>query len=664
MADNYLHGRTIAQGASFGLADEAEAWAREKLGLLPKGTTQETARRQIMADVEAYREANPYSAATQEFAGGVIPGALAGLFTGGGGALPTVVGPLSRLRTALTTVPSKSVVKQGAKVGAITGGIGGAGAAEPGGRIEGAIGGVTGGTILGGGLPIVANLGKRGISAVKDFALPASARSVAARAARKLNEQLVGQNKTVQDLMTAAKENYLTYGVPSLLAHELPGAMEAITRKSGILPEATQLEKELLETQTGAGGRVMEQFRTRLNPKSWADTEETLTSTLRADAKPLYEKAYAYGPVDDPRILAALKDDPVFKKAFKEAKKIADSEASAAKLRGEDPTPYMLQDLYKPIEKQPGVFDVELTTVPDIRTLDYVKRGLDSLVEQGYKGKGMSSARAKSVKESRNAFVDILDNLSPEYKAARAKYAGDAEVLDALREGNANFAKTKYEDIGKMFKTMSDAEKDAYRVGAIRQLEDRIMKGRGNAAGMLVQDKLMDKRIESLFDNASEYKLFKAALEREAQLYDVASRSLSGSRTDIKRVLGEQLETEAGIIGPEVPDLVGGGLSQKALNFMRGDQKLPPEVLDKVANMLRAGSPDEVAAVVKMLESQKTKDLLLGKTTRAATLGAISGTSGGTAVPDVSAEVSGGDLILNELLNYYTAIRAPSESGK
>jgi hypothetical protein len=145
------------------------------------------------------------------------------------------------------------------------------------------------------------------------------------------------------------------------------------------------------------------------------------------------------------RILKVLEDD-TFKKAFQEAKDIAATEARAAELRGEDVSRFKLLDIYSRDADGNWVRTGEL---PDVRTLDYVKRGIDALIDKGYSGEGMSKAKASALRDLKKEYVNVIDdatkvNGTSAYADARRQYAGDIEVLNALRYGKEDFLSPKF----------------------------------------------------------------------------------------------------------------------------------------------------------------------------------------------------------------------------
>lgn len=647
-----FHARTFfGQGAAMGGGDELEAWVRSKLSGRPK----EQIRQEIMGDVKRYAQRYPAAAATQEFVGAAIPSVLMSAVPPlESVTLPRTASALDRLRQALSYNPQAPVLS-GAKVGAGYGTVGGAMSAEPGSRTQGAVIGGLGGTLFGAGLPILATAGKN----VADFAyrniLGPSEKGAVNTATTKLIDEMRNAGLTTEDLKRLSKEDYERLGIPSMIANYLPSTAEAVVAKAGT-QEAGKLAGKLQSQQRGETKRVEQRIKDKLKPKDYFSTQDELTNELRSNAKTMYDEAYDFGEVNDPRILEVL-THPKFKAAFEDAKAIASTEAAAAKLRGEDPSKYNLREVYVPKEVKPGIFEMELKELPDVRTLDYIKRGIDSVIEKGYKGEGMSSAEANALKDLKKQFVSAIDENVPAYAAARAKYAGDLEVKDALNMGMKDFNKLKQEEITKFMGSASDAEKEAFRTGAMRYLQDTIF-DKPNAAGTILRSDKMGNKLQAMFDTPEEYALVKAALEKEALFYSRAGEALAGSRTTPKAEAIARVEA--------APSQGPGNIVSSVVKFLiHGEDKVSPQVMGKMADMLSAGSPSEVAAVVKAIEKREKMENVKRMAGESVVKGTIAGTSGGTATPVVdSSEVSGGDIMLNELMDYYNSWKEGGGGGE
>jgi hypothetical protein len=496
---------------------------------------------------------------------------------------------------------------RGAVVGGGTGAIAGAGSAEEGDRAKGAIIGGTVGTGFGVGLPMVI----RGGGALGTFVKDRFSRSpeyIEKRAAEKVNTALERSGITPSEAAASMSLDRAA-GIPSTLANTTRptvGLAEIVTAKS---ERAGDTLGDVLEANKGGGReRVVGQARRGIGNKGdFYQQEQDMVQNLRANANDLYDEAYKFGTVNDPTITRVLQN-PRFKTFFEEAKKIADNERLAAELRGEDPSKYVLDDIF--IADELG--NIALSKLPDVRTLDYIKRGMDAVVNKGYKGEGMSSAEANSLKGLKRAMVGALDKATEvdgvsAYKVARQQYAGDAEVLDALRTGMNDFKKLDPEQVVSMMKGFSTAEKEAFKTGAVRNIYATVMDPSSNinAAQRLIGSPEMKDRLMPLFPSQAKFDLFKAALDREHQLFQQANRIMAGSPS-ARRLAGiEAFDAGESAINAFVGNSITGTWANSLMNMAATattKSGISDDVAAKVAKLLSSSKPEEVAAAVKILE--------------------------------------------------------------
>lgn len=570
-----------------GWSDEAEAKARAMSGT----DNYEEQLRRIRGEYGQYASENPKTAFALEILGGAAPLAVSAFIPGATPlAAKSTAGALGRL----------------AAMGAVQGTIAGAGSADTD-RVSGGLAGGAIGGALGLGVPLALRGSGAAVKWLTERLNPTEAR-VSARAAGKLNEALRENQLTPQGIEQKMAQDR-AMGVPSVLANTSPATAdlaEAVAQRTG--SGARAVEDKLIAQKLGSRERTHQQVVKGLNPGHYYADEQALSEQLRNNAKTMYDNAYAVGSVDDPRINEVLKN-PQFKGFFDKARAIADTEAQAAKLRGEDPSQYMLQDLYT-LELDPvtQVMTPRVTRLPDVRTLDYIKRGIDATVDSGFRGQGMSTAEAQALRQLRNQFVNAIDENVPEYAAARKLYAGDMEVLDAMRAGMKDFNKMDHEQVIKLVSTMSKAEKDAFRTGVSRELYSKVMDSSNNfnAAQRVIGSPEMQAKLQPLFDSPQKFDLFKAALEREAQLFSQASKILGGSQTGKRMQMREGLDAGEGV-GQVIGAAVTGGFMNSLptlVNRALFSGKVSDKTAEKLGKMLMSSDPAEVAAVVKLLEKQ------------------------------------------------------------
>ena len=622
----------LGQGLGMGWGDEGEAWLRSKLG----GRPYEQALQQIRQEYAQYARDNPGTAMAAEFAGGMAP-AVGMMFVPG--AQPAAVAQAQR-----STVGALGRL---AALGGATGAVSGAGSATEGDRGTGAVVGGTLGTIIGGGAPVVLRGAKGAGQWLRDRLAPTEA-TIASRAGEKMTQAMRESNLTPQQIeQMMAKDRSMN--VPSTLAN-VDGAMadlaEAVAQRTG--KGTRKVEKTLTQQKTGARERAYQQVSKGLQPGDYYADEANLVKELRSRAQTVYDDAYAHGDVDDPRIVEALKN-PQFQQFFQKARSIADTEAMAAKLRGEDPSKFALPEIYKPSGKftESGAEVLELTRLPDVRTLDYIKRGIDATIESGFAGKGLSKTEASALRDLRKVFVNAIDENVPAYRDARKAYAGDMEVIDAMRTGMSDFNKLDHEQVIKLVSGMGNAEKEAFRTGVARNLYGTIMdpSTNFNAANRIINSPETTAKLQPLFDDPAHFRLFKAALEREAQLFQQANKILGGSQTAKRQAMAEGLDESQGVGQAMVQGAFGnfsGALSGLATRFANS-ATITPQVADKLADMLMAKNPAEVASVVKFLEDYAAGQVPKAVKATAGEAGAVMGTT--TSIfnpPAVESDTSGG----------------------
>ena len=614
MADPYVGAAraAIGQGLGMGWGDEAEAWLRERLG---QGSYEDQLK-SIRGEYADFSKEHPVMSGALEFAGGAAPGVAAMMVPGGQAAGAAQLqrsgaGALARL----------------AGVGAATGAVSGAGSAE-----EGRLSGGLGGAAIGGALGTAIPMAMKGTSAAGKWLaekLYPTEQRVARSAAEKMTKALSEGNLTPQQIERKIAQDR-AMNVPSVVANVSPATVdlaEAVAQRTG--KGARNVAETLTGQKAGARERTYTQVSKNMQPGDYYSDEQKLVADLRSKAGSLYENAYAHGSVDDARINAVLKD-PEFAGFFNKAKEIANKEAMAAKLRGEDPSKYQLEDIYKLVfDPQTQVLTPVVTRLPDVRTLDYMKRGIDATIDSLYTSG--RSAEGTALKQLRKEFVNALDENVPAYQQARKGYAGDMEVIDAMRMGMNDFGKLDHEQVTRMVAGMSTGEKEAFRTGVARDIYGKVMNPSGNfnAAQRLIGSPEMQAKLQPLFDNPQQFNLFKTALERESQLFNQANQVLGGSQTGKRLQMRENLDAQPGV-GDVVRDAVTGGfwnsLTGIATRAIRNTE-MPEKTAEKLSQMLMAKDPHEVAAVVKLLEDHAAQAAPKAYRMGAAETGAVTGSA-------------------------------------
>lgn len=623
MAEDRLAGAAravLGQGLAMGWGDELEAMYRKYAHDEPYEPTL----KKIREEYGQYSDANPWTSGIGEFVGGTLPSAAMMLVPGGQGLGAAQVG-----RTSM-----QGLAKLGA-LGAATGAVAGAGGATEDTRGQGALAGGTLGGVLGVAVPAAMRSGTSAYKWLAERLHPTEAKS-AARATEKMLGALEREQMTptrMEQAFRADRPSSLPYtgkpgvDVPSVLANvsqELADQAQTVIKHKN--PNSRALQQKLRDQRTGTKTHAEDQIRRALNPKDDAYAEgDALADALRIKAKTAYDAAYDVGTIDDPQILSVL-DTPEMYQAFSLAKKYASGKAAIAKLQGKDPSKYELPEVYKAtVDPVTKAMTFEVKTLPDVRTLDYMKKALDADVKAGYLSDDASKkATAGNTQDLRNLLRDRLKDLVPEYRHALQEYAGDAEVIKALDTGLTKWSAMPFEQTQKLLTGMSKAEKEAFRTGVARNLHKQITgpTGDSNSAQLLSSVKLQE-RLRPLFDNPAEADLLQAALKRDAQLFEQTGKVLKG----VSSGAGDLAEDKA------IPTAIHRGILWGWANGLASlvtdainKGGISEQTASKLAKMLSADSPTDVAAVVKTLEAYTAGQAPKAATRALLERGAVTGT--------------------------------------
>ena len=597
----------VGQGLMMGWGDEAEAWLRSKLG---EGEYNDLVKK-IRKEYGTYSEQNPISSALLEFGGGVAPG-VAAMFLPGG--QPAGAAQLSTTTGSTLARLARRPIAKSIAAGTTTGAISGAGSSTEGERSSGAVSGGVYGAGFGALIPAAMRTSSNVKTWLTDRLFPSDTKSFE-RATEKMTKAMGETGMQPKDITAKMAENK-KLGVPATVANTdaaLTDLAETVAQRSG--SGTRRIEKKISQQQAGAKERTYQQVRKGLKPDDYYNEEERLISDLRTKSAPAYKEAYAVGEVDDPQIMSML-ELPQFRGVWATARSIAEADAAAAKVNAMrsgqqfDPSEFKLRDIYEIVRdpKTGNPIDVKITgQVPDVRTLDYMKRALDAQITAAYKSdNAATNASANAFKDLRNALRDRTKEVVPKYDAALQTYKGDREILDALRSGYNDFGKMDHEEVIKLVANMSPAEKEAFRTGVVRDIYGKLFTTSRNInAGAILNAPEMQAKMQPLFDSPSHFKLFQAAVERESQLFSQANQILKGSQTGKRTAMREAFEDGGDGVTQAIAQAVTGGWTSSLTGMAsRALYKttMTEDMADKLATMLMSSEPKEVAAVVKILE--------------------------------------------------------------
>lgn len=363
------------------------------------------------------RSMNPRAAITGELVGGSL-GAI-------GGELGAVKAASAAARAAGWGERGIEAANFGARrlSDATFGGVSGFNGAEPGqggsGALTGALAGVGGG-LLGEGA---------GRYALEPVTRPVARGMFGGAPKPSYIDNILSKTDSASINPQLAEAQSLRY--PMTLADTSP-ALRSLTgaavRRS---PNASGIaENVLIPRNRGQIDRLAAGVSSDLGPiENIPQLQDNLIKSARAKAGPLYDQAYAAPPVTSD-LLSSVLNTPFAKSSLGEAVNIA---------KNERVDPNTLSVDFN------AAGDPFMRPVPNMRTLDLTKRGMDALLEK-YRDlltrrmnlSGNEAAQAEN--GVRSDLLKEIDRLNPAYAQARAAYAGPAAERDFINAGQDAFS--------------------------------------------------------------------------------------------------------------------------------------------------------------------------------------------------------------------------------
>lgn len=572
--------QSAAQGATLGFADEIGA----ALDSIPVAAYRSLVKDQpfdvgrayddrlaaYRGDLKDFRDEYPVSAFATEVAGNV------------GGTLAAL--PYLPARAAAAIAPSSGASLSGRTLAGAGTGVGmgatyGAGSAEGGAgeRLKGAaIGGTVGGVVGAAAPSVIQGVGK-GAQYLADQTINRIPSRAATAAQRKVAEAILRDfpDMSADDALAAAAKRVEQLGPEAALLDVGPNT-QSLARGAYTVPgESRTAIGDFLKTrQEGSrgtgnvlqGGQInrISAALDDVTPARARGTMDELNARRMLDASPKYEQAFSKSGIYTDRLQQFL-DDPTARAGLKRGLEIQRLESLA---QGK---PFNPRDAAIVAFNEAG--DPVIGDVPNMRTYDAIKRGIDAMIDGETDAvTGKISERGRALVQVKQAFVGELDRLNPAYAEARAAYSGPSQLIDAMNLGSRfmnRAAMGNADDLAAQIKGMSPDELHHFRIGAVQQIRDKLnsLNTRSDATKRLMDIPDLENRIRLAFGDDATFSQYIQMLQNERQMFDTYGKIMGGSRT--AEVLAEQADSgfDRGRIAQGVASVVQ---PVSPMDFLRG----------------------------------------------------------------------------------------------
>jgi hypothetical protein len=261
--------------------------------------------------------------------------------------------------------------------------------------------------------------------------------------------------------------------------------------------------------------------------------------------------------------------------------------------------------------------------------LHFIKMGLDDLVFTGKAPQsGVGRTELAGQKEVRQRLLNMVDRNNPSYARARSYWADETAVMDAMTEGRTLMSSApqtiakQIDEVTADVRKMSGSEKEAFRLGAMQGLIDRIggaQVGETVIGGTMADaKKLLDRRtlkaIELTFPTSElgkeSYNKFVNNLTRELEMKITSQQVTAGSQTAGRQAAMGRIRGEA---ARELPtSTTVAGIVANALRRDMGalEEQQVQAASNEIARMLVQQSPDEIEKIIRDLQGRNAMDVL------------------------------------------------------
>jgi hypothetical protein len=540
---------------------------------------------------ERFKKEHPYAGMGLELAGGIVPAYFS--------------------KGASTPLTFTKAVGQGIGYGAASG-YGATEETQP--KEQGlasAFGGLSGGA-FGGTLQAAGNVGfKAGKSIIN--AMFGSPEKQGIEAGKQLVRQAIESDVGSLDnalTMIASKKSGKQY-TPADLGTNAQTALDAAYS----LPAANkQVAKKFLENRNkGIPSRLTSDIQDAFgSTASFFDDFNALKMGRSENGKAMYGIAFERQiPID--KTFTTLLQRPSIQEAYQKGLQIAAERGIK--------NPKIALDATGKLVTSKG----QVVNAADTEFLHYVKMGLDDLVYTGKSpSSGIGATQLKYIKDTRRELLDYIDSKNPSYKRARDYWADDTAALDAMKNGRS-FLKADPDQLKYDISVMSNSEKEAFRLGAMSELIDKVGGSAtstikdgvttvvGNPARNLLKDPKRARLIRATFPDGAageaKYKKFVNNFLDEMDMQSTFSKVLGGSQTQPRQ---EAAKAFRGTVEEVTPST---SLTDIVINLIKQDKKSTVAAHEKAAateaiKILTESNPARLRTIFQEMQTRKPMDVI------------------------------------------------------
>ncbi len=195
----------------------------------------------------------------------------------------------------------------------------------------------------------------------------------------------------------------------------------------------------------------------------------------------------------------------------------------------------------------------------DWQGLDYIKRGLDNVIEKNTDKINGANSDARRAAIMKNTLVSRMDEINPDYAAARQAYAGPAQERGFLQRGVEAY-NTRPDQLGVDTANLTPEQRQQMQLGFQSEVMGRAgnLRGNTNPWGQLNTPN-MEGRMGALYGEDADIARLLTQRDLELQLAGSANRLIGNSATAEREIADEFFKKRNGMGGDVAMGIVETG---------------------------------------------------------------------------------------------------------
>lgn len=288
--------------------------------------------------------------------------------------------------------------------------------------------------------------------------------------------------------------------------------------------------------------------------------------------------------------------------------------------------------------------------------LHFLKMGLDDVIFTGKAPtSGIGRTELAGQKDVRQRLLNMVDRNNPSYARARNYWADDTAAMDAMQQGR-DFLRADFDELASDIRKMSLSEKEAFRLGAMQNLLDRIggaqvgetvLQGTMTDAKKLLQPqavRMMRLTFPSGDAGDDAFNKFIGNLRNELEMKSTSQTVLGGSQTAGRAEAMQKIKMESAREFPQALSMTGLLMQAMRRDVGAMSDAQMRSTATELSRILLERDPKALQTIAKELQEQTLADILRKRAPEVPAalgrgmvnpflFGQIGGSIGGTAIP-------------------------------